>query len=161
MGGPFSGIGIVFDIGDLGGGFYGYEAWRIFMTHLDPSKLTGCTLKEGDTKETLRGDANEFCIVVYGKTVDMDQIKKVFVGLEEKGLAAKNRRFIEKPQLDSERFIVRGRIDSSGMFVTESWNRIDHDLSKEAGWRYKPKSIPKLHAGLKRELKKLMEPKIK
>ncbi|MFG1691125.1 hypothetical protein ACGF5M_03025 [Gemmatimonadota bacterium] len=141
MGLPFPGIGVVFDIDDLGGGFYGYEAWKIFMKHLDPSKLTGSTLLEGDTMETLNGGANEFCIAVYG-SVDVDYVRSAFEDLTEEGLAPPDRRFIEKPQLDSEPLPDRGRVDSEGFFVTGSWTRVDHDLCKGTGWGFRPGSAP-------------------
>jgi hypothetical protein len=156
---PFPGIGIVFDIDALGGGFYGYQAWRIFMRHVDPSKITACILMEGDTNATLNGRAREFCIAVYGMNLDPGYIKKVFGDLNEKGLAPKNRRFIEKPELDSEPLPKRGMIDAFGIFTTEAWTRIDHDLCKEAGWRYKPESIPDdLPPELRGELDNLMKP---
>jgi len=141
MGLPFPGIGVVFDIDDLGGGFYGYEAWKIFMKHLDPSKLTGSTLLEGDTMETLSGGANEFCIAVYGG-MDVDYVRSAFADLTEEGLAPPDRRFIEKPQLDAEPLPDRGRVDGEGFFVTESWTRVDHDLCKGTGWGFRPGSAP-------------------
>ena len=141
MGLPFPGIGVVFDIDDLGGGFYGYEAWKIFMKHLDPSKLIGSTLLEGDTTETLNGGANEFCIAVCGG-IDVDYVRSAFADLTEEGLAPPDRRFIEKPQLDSEPLPDRARVDGEGFFVTESWTRVDHDLCKGTGWGFRPVSAP-------------------
>lgn len=141
MGLPFPGVGIIFNIDDLGGGYYGPKAWRIFMRHLDPTQIPACTLMEGDTNATLEGHAREFCIAIYG-LIDVDYIKGLFADLQDKGLAKKSHRFIEKSQLDSEPLVHRGRIDASGAFVTESWARVDHDLCKEVGWRYRPENIP-------------------
>jgi len=164
MGLPFPGIGVVFDIDDLDGGFYGWKAWKIFMRHLDPSKLRGGTFLEGDTNETLSGDANEFCIAVYSEAFgdsDIDYVKGAFADLTEQGLAPPGRRFIEKLQLDSEPLLDRGRVDAGGFFVTESWTRVDHDLCKGADWGYRPGSAPDdLPPELADELKDLMKGRV-
>lgn len=150
------GIGVVFNIDELGGGFYGFKVWKLFMKHLDPLRLAGVTIVEGDTKSTIKNRAREFCIAVLGG--DTEYIRTTFANLDEKGLAPKNRRFIEKSQLASEPLTIRGRIDTYGRFETESWTRVDHDLCKETGWGYNPKRIPKdLSDDLRTELKKLME----
>ena len=157
MGLPLPGIGVVFDIDELGGGFYGYQAWKIFMKHLDPSRLRGSTLLEGDTNETLGGGAREFCIAVYGVD-DTAYVKGAFADLEEQGLARAECRFIEKPQLDSEPLVDRARVDGDGFFVTQSWTRVDHDLCKGTGWGFKPGSFPDdLPPELAEELQNLMK----
>jgi hypothetical protein len=150
------GIGIVFNIDDLGGGFYGYQAWKIFMKHIDVRKFPASALFEGDTNETLGGSANEFCIAIYGM-IDIGKIKDIFKDLNDKGLAQQGRRFIDKPRLDAEPLPSRGRIDAAGFFVTDKWTRVDHDLCKENGWGYKPQKVTvELNADLRRELDELM-----
>ena len=153
------GIGILFDIDELGGGFYKSKAWRILMKHLEPSRISGTLIMDGDTQATLNGRAREFCIALDG--VDTEYIKTVFAAPDEKGLSPRTRRFIHKPQLDSEPLVPQARIDVSGKLVTDSWTRTEHDLCKEAGWGYKPGKIPDdLSAELRRELNELSVTKI-
>ena len=156
MGIPLPGIGVIFDIdelGKLGLGSYGYKARHTFMKHVDPAKLAGCVIMHGDTNSTLYGASREFCIAVYGINLDVEYIKKVFGELESQGLSPQNRRFIEKPQLDSEPLPEYGKINALGALMKDSWDIEDHELCKEVGWQYKPQTIPSnLSAHLKNEL---------
>jgi len=150
------GIGVVFDINDLGGGFYGSTAWRIFLRNLRPENIIGCVLREGDTSETLSGNQREFCIAVFGAELNTDLFEKVFKDCSEKGLASSNRRFLLSPKLDSEPLIEAGIVDSMGRLVQDEWNRIFHDRCKDCGWGFAPKSVPgDLSPELKSELKEL------
>lgn len=150
------GIGVVFDIDELGGGFYGSQAWRIFMRNLRPERIIGCVLREGDTSETLGGSRREFCIAVFGIGLDIEFVKAAFVDSSEKGLATSNRRFILSPKLDSEPLVEAGMIDSVGRLAHDEWSRSFHDRCKDSGWGFAPKKITvDLPPELKTELKTL------
>src|ERR1035437_8818292 len=41
-------IGVLFDIDGLGGGYYRYSALRVLFERLDPKRLAGCTVLDGD-----------------------------------------------------------------------------------------------------------------
>lgn len=156
---PFPGIGIVFDIDGLGGGFYGYRAWEIFMKHADPVRLGPGVLVDGDTAATLNGAANEFCIGIFGLGLDPEYIRETFEAADHPGLAPVHRRFIEKVALDQQPLPIRGNIDSLGRLVTDEWDGIDHRLCKENGWSYFPRSVPDdLDAALREELEALKRP---
>src|SRR5947209_2876304 len=99
---PYPAIGVVFDIDGLGDGFYGYQAWRLFMKHLDSGRLRVCILVEGDTEATLNGQANEFCIGTYGTEHQVNYIRTTFENLDDPGLAPLHRRFIAKSVLDEQ-----------------------------------------------------------
>ena len=150
------GIGVVFDIDDLGGGFYGSAAWRIFLRNLRPENIIGCVLREGDTSETMSGNRREFCIAVLGAELNTDLFVKVFKDCSEKGFASSNRRFILSPKLDSEPLMEAGIVDSMGRLMQDEWSRIFHDRCKDCGWGFAPKSVPgDLSPELKSELKEL------
>ena len=135
-----SDLGIVFNIDDLGGGYYGATAWRIFMRHICPKMIIGCTLKEGDTRATLEGEEREFCIAMFGLTNDAAvAVKKVFEECDEKGLAPLARRFLSSPEL--EPLVHVGHIDALGRLVQEEWSRAFHDRCKDCGWGYAPKVV--------------------
>jgi hypothetical protein len=156
---PFPGIGVVFDIEGLGGGFYGRQAWRIFMATVPADRLHGCILVEGDTAATLAGNADEFCIGVYGSQDTVDYIRATFAKADAPGLAPYHRRFIEKTALDSQPLPTKGQVDWGGRLLTQSWNRIDHDLCREAGWGYEPREVPpELDEELRMQLAELRFP---
>ena len=156
---PFPGIGIVFDIDELGDSHYGYSAWKLFTKHLDPRRLGVCILVEGDTAATLRGRANEFCIGIYGSDLAIDYVRRTFEDLNEPGLAAFHRRFIEKISLDYQPMVIYGQIDALNRLVQDDWNRMDHELCKEAGWGYYPRNVPSdLESALLIELEELRRP---
>jgi hypothetical protein len=157
---PFPGIGVVFDIDGLSGGFYGNAAWHIFAAAIPATSLPNCILVEGDTAATLARRANEFCIGVYGDRAAIDLVRATFERADIPGLAAFHRRFISKTALDQQPLPTKGVIDL-GRLVTDSWNRIDHDLCKEAGWGYSPRQIPDdLDEKLQAELADLMLPRL-
>lgn len=158
---PFPGIGVVFDIDGLESASYGFRAWQLFMKHVDPKQVGPGILLEGDTGLTLAGEANEFCIAIYGSSLDLDYVRDTFESLDEKGLAPFHRRFIEKPALDDQPLPKRGLIDSFGRLVTDEWYREDHNLCKESGWGYFPQVVPPtLDAALKAELEVLQRPRL-
>ncbi|MFC2149520.1 hypothetical protein ACFLQ8_02350 [Candidatus Auribacterota bacterium] len=154
----FPGIGIVFDIDRLGGGYYGYRAWEIFMKYLPADKIRNTILREGDTNATLAGKANDFCIAVYGPVLDVKMVRDIFAGLNDDGLAVPEKRIIECPELNYEPLPIRGRVNDRGCFISDEWMRIDHDLCKGAGWKYGPEKVPDdLPDDLKLELEKMGE----
>ena len=141
-------IGVLFDIDALGGGFYGYGAWTIFMRNCRGENLAETELYEGDTQETLNGKARQFCIVV--NTDDekkADYVKRVMSLATDRGLLPLDQRFLTGCVTTMNRGIQplmkRARIDGSGSFVTEEYSRIDADLCAKTGWVYSPESAPR------------------
>lgn len=139
---PFPCIGVVFDIDALGGGAYGARAWRVFMLEVDPRRLCGSALVDGDTALTLYGTANEFCIGIYSPELDTAYIRDRFESSDATGLAPLHRRFIEEAALRPQPLPLFGRIDVAGRLVTEEWSPFDHESCREAGWGYAPESTP-------------------
>lgn len=159
---PFPGIGVVFNIDDLGSADYGSQAWQLFMKRLDPTQLGSCILVEGDTAATLRGKANEFCIGIYGPTLDLNYVRTTFENLDDLGLAPFHRRFIEKLALDEQPLPLKGHIDHLGRLITEHWDPTYLALCKDAGWGYTPKEVPvHLESSLRAELEQLKQPRLK
>jgi hypothetical protein len=150
-------IGIVFDIDELGGGFYGSTAWRILMRNLKQSQIKDCVLKEGDTNATLSGSRREFCIAITGQNLNIENIRTCFQNCTEKGLAKIERRFLVGSTVVSEPLTLTGTIDSKGRLVVDEWTRVFHDRCKDCGWKYFPKKVSAdIPKELKQELKTLM-----
>lgn len=154
---PFPGIGVAFNIDGLGGSFYGYRAWQLFMKHINSTRLLSGILVEGDV---IRGQDIDFCIGVYSILLDLDYIRDTFEAVDDPGLAPIHRRFIEKLALDAQPLPIKGNIDAAGRLITNQWTQSDHKLCKEAGWGYTPKEIPSnLESILLTELEELKKPR--
>ncbi len=155
----FPGIGIVFSIDAFKSGNYGFEASEFLMSKVDPEKLGICIFVEGDTNATLMGQANEYCIGMYGSQQMIIYIRNIFEDLDDACLAPFHRRFIEKVALDNQSLIIRGQLDNCQRLRTDRWSGRDHKLCKEAGWGYFPEQVPQdLDANLYEELEKMKRP---
>jgi hypothetical protein len=151
-----SDIGVLFDINELGGGFYGGKAQKIMMMNLNPGLLKGAILKVGDTRKTLSGHEKVFCIALYN--CDVEYVKKSIGLLTDKGLLIGDLRFVESSNLKQEPLNLVGSIDQFGRLVTDRWMRIDHEICKVNGWGYAPSNIDyTLSKDILEELKLLMK----
>lgn len=122
-------IGILFDIDELGGGFYGYASYKIFFGALDTSQLSGCALRDGDTNATLRGGARHCCISVeFADASKIDAVKNALSKSTAKGLLPLSSRFLGDALVRQEPLVFAGRISSTGeltncetIWVMKAW----------------------------------------
>jgi hypothetical protein len=116
-------LGILFDIGKLGEGFYGYAAFQIFFDALDTRQLLGCSLYHGDTNATLHGSANEYCIAIASRDeTKIDLVRNAFWAYHAKGLLPLPIRFLEHDQVSQEPLIEAGFIIGTELFGdTTGW----------------------------------------
>jgi hypothetical protein len=111
-------LGILFDIDELGGGFYGYEAYKVFFAAVAAGQLAGRSLSDGDTKATLSGAANQYCIGV--DTLDASRLVAVRKALTEssaKGLLPPESRFMDGASVQREPLVLAAQIDFAGKLV--------------------------------------------
>jgi hypothetical protein len=139
-------IGVLFSIDGLGRGFYSYQAWKIFMHHCQGERLAASVLFEGDTKETLNGQGDEFCISVgASREPTIQYVKEVLSKANDKGLMPVEDRFLEgnvtRWSGGNQPLVLRARVDYRGRFVSKKWSGIDEKLCEEAGWIYVPESV--------------------
>jgi hypothetical protein len=117
-------LGILFDIDELGGGLYGYAAYKILFDAVDTRRLAGCSLSDGDTRETLSGRANHYCIAIASPNPTMlSYARHALNKYEAKGLLSPTERFLEEPQLCNEPLVQAGVFNTAGELVgcTTSW----------------------------------------
>lgn len=117
-------IGILFDIDALGGGLYGYEAYQVFFQAIDTRQLAGCSLSDGDTRATLAGRANHYCIAVT--SLDAAKIAIVTHALsrsDAKGLLPLASRFVPTALVAREPLVTAAQINAAGEL-----------LGDRAGW---------------------------
>jgi hypothetical protein len=131
----FHEIGILFDIDDLGGGFYRWQAYKIIFNNLDPKRLTACTFFDGDTTETLASHAREYCIAIQSSdTSKISYIKEAFGQLKEKGLLSVEKRFLDGNVTSQYPLVLAGEIDAGGNLVVKQGSGIGEGWVKETAW---------------------------
>jgi hypothetical protein len=134
MGVTMTSIGILFDIDELEGPFYGHSAYRILFGAVPPEWFFGCRLRDGDTQATLDGDARHYCISIESE--DPGKIENIRAAVEkcgEAGLLPADSRFLENP--GSEPLVVAGGIDAGGALVgcETDWVRAAWEEARKGG----------------------------
>ena len=128
-------IGVLFDIDGLGGGYYRYSALRVLFERLDPKRLAGCTVLDGDTSETLARNANTYCGAF--QAVDLAQagyIREALGNCDDKGLLPTSSRFIEGAVTARHPLVLAGRIDGEGRLVVRKEEGIGQGWVEGTQW---------------------------
>ncbi len=116
-------LGILFDIDALDGGFYGFKAYKLLFRVVDLPALAGCTLLDGDTSATLRGERRDYCIAVDAPAAE--QLEKVRLALLRSGAAGlrpAGSRFVDDAAVGREPLVLAARVTYTG------------DLMQYTGW---------------------------
>ncbi|MDD5542334.1 MAG: hypothetical protein PHX83_04100 [Acidobacteriia bacterium] len=116
-------LGIRFDIGKVNSAAYGIACWRIFWEAIDPRNLPATLLFEGDTKGTLNGQENVFCIAL--QSMDRSAVESVRTALEHHDGFQKVAAwppFGEDMAVVNEPLPDAGRIDAFGELVGTATN---------------------------------------
>jgi len=115
IGNEMSQIGVLFDIDDLGGGSYGYAAYKLLFDTLGTDLLRECELSDGDTSETLCGSARHYCIAIEtGDAAKRDAIQQAVLRSKNFGFVAVGSRIIEGDAVSRHPLVQAGFIDSAG-----------------------------------------------
>lgn len=126
-------IGVLFDIEELGGGFYGWQAYKIIFKALDPKRLKGCTVLDGDTADTLAGRANHYCIAFqFADPAAVEYVRETLGRCEEKGLLPTAKRFRES--IVREPLVQAGMIDSDGRLLVTQGSMIGSEWADGTPW---------------------------
>lgn len=112
-------IGVLFSIDELGGGFYGYEAYRIVFASLGPRILASATLRDGDTALTLQGKSRQYCIAVESHEPGaIEAIRRRLMQSTAKGLLPPGKRFLDEARIRTEPLMKSAEIDRFGQIVS-------------------------------------------
>lgn len=128
-------IGVLFDIEGLGGGYYRQSAFRFLFENLDPHRLAGCAVSDGDTAQTLAGGARTYCIAF--QTVHPDQVvylREILGGVESKVLLANEDRFLDSPACTGQPLVSTGSIDANGCFLADKESGFSPEWTKGTPW---------------------------
>lgn len=121
-------LGILFDVQKLGMGFYGYTAFRILFSVVQPRDLAGCSLYHGEVGE---GRNRPYCIAVESDNPSvLARIRHLFAASMARGLLPVEERFVDEAMLAEEVLALAARITRTGELVechsrwlTEAWKR--------------------------------------
>ncbi|HEY0807741.1 MAG TPA: hypothetical protein VGD84_21930 [Pseudonocardiaceae bacterium] len=128
-------IGILFDINELGGGTYGHKAYRIVFDALDPHRLSGCSVHDGDTNATFYRGASEYCIAIRcPDATTVDYIRTTMTARTDAGLPPPARRFADGNVTAREPLVPAGTIDRKGNFVIRPDDMIRPTWGEGTGW---------------------------
>jgi len=132
-------LGIRFDIEKVEGGSYGFEAWKVFWSAIDPREIPSSNLFEGDTNATLGGRENVFCIAIQrAETKDLARIKAVLSQDQKFIEVAASPMFTEGNACALEPLPDAGRIDATGTLVGDAYesraalNRVSKERAASA-----------------------------
>lgn len=134
-------IAILFDIDELGGGFYGPAAWNILLNCVDPMYLMESLLLQGDTDERIPGHNRPYCFAIaidYRTSEQEFYIVNTLSTSNASGLMPTNRRFAKGTFALEQALIPVARVDHEARFVL-----LDHGYlwvlktADAASWRHK------------------------
>lgn len=116
-------LGILFDIDSLDGGFYGYKAYKALFQVLTLADLAGCTLLDGDTTATLRGQRRDYCIAVDAPSAaQLERVRQALLRSSAPGLRPAGSRFLDDAAVSREPLVLAARVTYTG------------DLMQYTGW---------------------------
>ncbi len=136
-------VGILFDIDKFERALYGYAAYQIFFDAIDTRKLGGCSLRDGDTTATVKGDVYHYCIAVESEDPSkIKLVKEAFIDTNAKALLPPRDRFLEDAQVTQEPLVLAARINSKGELIgcktswiikawkesKENWQEVDNEI---------------------------------
>lgn len=130
-------LGVLFNIDDLGDGLYGYEAYKIFFRMIDPRRISGCALYDGDTNATLRRGASEYCIAIESRDhATLNAVRNTIAASTERGLLGPARRFMTDAEVSREPLVLAAGIDAAGELIgcKTGWVTSAHKAALEH-WR--------------------------
>jgi hypothetical protein len=131
---PIPALGVRFDIGRLGGGAYGLEAWKVFWRAVPRRAIAGALLYEGDTSATLSGAENVFMIAVHHP--DIAALQRLAAALNSSSdyqSVAATPDLAWNESMAAEPLPEAGRIDGRGALVGGLWARSALEAIKAGG----------------------------
>src|SRR5688500_19691302 len=118
-------LGVLFSIEELGGGAYGHSAYSRFLDMIDSSLLFDCALYDGD----IGGNWDFYCIAIESSDpTKLHRIKSAVFQSDARGLAIRQKRFLDGPAAQNAPLVFAGIIASQGelqrcetWFVHQAW----------------------------------------
>lgn len=111
-------LGVLFDIDGLEGGLYGYKAYKALFAAVDLRDLAGCALSDGDTRATLAGQKNEYCIAIASSSAaQLARVREALTRSHAPGLLSPAARFITDAAVAREPLVLSAQVTPGGELV--------------------------------------------
>jgi len=125
-------IGIMFDVAGLGGGFYGHAAYKIFFANLDPQKIKGCMIYDGDAM-AISNDL--YCICVQSTHREqIDYVRTTMGAVDAPGLLPADRRFVTGRVAAPNYLVNAGFVSPEGAFNVKKDGMIGESWADGTAW---------------------------
>lgn len=131
-------VGIAFDIDGLADFMYGFAAYRLLFAAVIPVNrdlFSGCRFWDGDTRETLAGNARDYVIAVGAVRPEVpEEIRRLLERVDSPGLKAPGHRFLSGRELLDEPLVFAASINALGVMENcdTSWVLTAWDMETRA-----------------------------
>lgn len=128
-------IGILFDIEALGGGLYGYSAYKALFETIDTRLIPSSTLADGDTAASISGRDNHYCIAITcGDPRAIERVQDALSRARANGALPAVVRFIDGDAAAREPLVPAAEIDAAGALVSAKprWIREAWETARKA-----------------------------
>ena len=131
-------LGIAFDIDGLDDVMYGFKAYRMLFRAViaeDRELFAGCRFWDGDTQETLAGNARDYVIALGTERPEVPgAIRKLMASAESPGLKPVARRFLRPEDIYGEPLVHAASINALGVMESceTSWVLTAWDIETRA-----------------------------
>jgi hypothetical protein len=114
-------LGVRFDIAKVGSGYYVSECWKIFWEAVPAAKIKNSQLSEGDTRATLNGEENVYCIALQNSEAStLASVKDSLLASKRFLKVAAMPSFVGEGQLADEPLVRAGFVECNGTISGES-----------------------------------------
>lgn len=104
-------LGVRFDVDKVDSAAdYGGACWEVLWTSIDAAQLLGARLYEGDTRSSMLGKENVFCIALQADPIALERVRTALQRNGDFGRIAADRAFVESAELENEPLPDAGRI---------------------------------------------------
>ena len=144
-------IGACFDKAKATSGSYGQEFWKIVWGAIDPTDLFAFAFWEGDTDDTLSGNADIYCIAFQNPiATDVDRIAAALQSYKPFQKVAADPMFIVGGQCTSEPLDSAGMMESGWRFTDDASNPrralaalkgVPFEFFDDPDWKFNPPFI--------------------
>jgi len=129
-------IGVMFDVAGLGGGDYGYSAYKIVFANLDPKRLAGCMIWDGDAMAI---SSDRYCICIQTTQKEqIDYVQHALGGIEAPGLLPGSLRFVTGRVASPNSLVNSGVIGQDGAFNVKKDGMIGEGWVDGTAWTIAP-----------------------
>jgi hypothetical protein len=114
-------LGVRFDIGKVGSGYYSFDCWKILWQALTPQTIKNSQLFEGDTRGTLNGAEDVYCIAIRNSDgAVLAAAQQLLLANEAFGKVAASPSLVDQLELTNEPLVSAGAVDENGEISASS-----------------------------------------